>query len=142
MINQTRLKNFGNRPCYKCGFQAPRNHLEAVMIDEREGNQKWQDSEDLELKQLFNYNAFKDLGKGSPTPDVHKQIPCHRVYDVKWDGRHKSQFVAGGHRTDAPTELTHSAVVSLLGVRVITFLSKLNGMELWNADIGNACLES
>ena len=37
---------------------------------------------------------------------------------------------------------TCSAVVSLLGVRVITFLSELNGLELWNTDIGNAHLES
>ena len=64
------------------------------------------------------------------------------VHDVKWDGWHKSRFVAGGHRTDTPIELTHSAVVSILGVRVITFLSELNGLELWNADIGNAYLES
>ena len=112
------------------------------MIDEREGNRKWQDSEDLELKQLFDYDTFKDLGKGTPTPDSYKQIPCHVVYDVKWDGRHKSRFVAGGHRTDTPIESTHSAVVSLLGVRVITFLSELNGLELWNTDIGNAHLES
>ena len=112
------------------------------MIDEREGIRKWQDSKDLELKQLFDCNAFKDLGKGMPTPDGHKQIPCHMVCDVKWDGRHKSRFVAGGHCTDAPTELTCSAIVSLLGVRVITFLSELNGLVLWNTNIGNACLES
>ena len=43
---------------------------------------------------------------------------------------------------DTPIESTCSAVVSLLGVRVITFLSELNGLELWNTDIGNAHLES
>ena len=142
MINQVRLKNFRNRPRYKYGFQVPRNHQEAVMIDEREGNRKWQDSEDLELKQLFDYETFSDLGKGVPTPDGYKQIPCHMVYDVKWDGRHKSRFVAGGHRTDTPIESTYSAVVSLLGVRMITFLAELNNMKLWNTDIGNAYLES
>ena len=94
------------------------------------------------LKQLFDYDTFKDLGKGTPTPDGHKQIPCHMVHDVKWDGRHKSQLFAGGHRTDAPTESTCSAVVSLLGACVITFPAELNGMELWNTDIGNAHLES
>ena len=64
------------------------------------------------------------------------------VYDVKWDGRHKARFVAGGHRTDTPVESTYSAVVSLLGVRMVTFLAELNKMELWNTDIGNAYLES
>ena len=142
MINQVRLRNFRNRPRYQYGFQVPRNHQEAVMIDEREGNRKWQDSEDLELKQLFEYETFKDLGKGIPTPDGYKQIPCHMIYAVKWDGRHKSRFVAGGHRTDTPIESTYSAVVSLLGVRMITFLAELNGMDLWSTDIGNAYLES
>ena len=103
------------------------------MIDEREGNWKWQDSEDLELKQLFEYKTFKDLGKGIPTPDGYKQIPCHMICAVKWDGRHKSRFVAGGHRTNAPIDSTHLAVVSLLGVRMITFLAELNDMDLWTS---------
>ena len=142
MLNQTRLKNFRNRPRYKYGFQVPRNHEEAVLIDEREGNRKWQDSEELELKQLFEYDTFEDLGLGTPTPEGFKKIPCHMVYDVKWDGRHKSRFVAGGHRTDTPIESTYSAVVSLLGIRMVTFLAELNELELWNTDIGNAYLES
>ena len=142
MINQVRLKNFRNRPRYKYGFQVPRSHEEAVLIDEREGNRKWQDSEELELGQLYEYDTFDIRPKGSPIPDGYKKIPCHMVYDVKWDGRHKSRFVAGGHRTDTPIESTYSAVVSLLGVRMITFLAELNDMELWNTDIGNAYLES
>ena len=142
MINQVRLKNFRNRPRYKYGSQVPRNHQEAVMIDEREGNRRWQDAEELELKQLFEYDTFEDLGKGVPTPDGYKKIPCHMIYDVKYDGRHKARFVAGGHRTDTPIESTYSAVVSLLGIRMITFLSELNDLSLWNTDIGNAYLES
>ena len=61
LINQVRLKNFRNRPRYKCGHQVPRSHHEAVLIDEREGNRRWQDAEELELKQLFEYDMFKDL---------------------------------------------------------------------------------
>ena len=64
------------------------------------------------------------------------------VYDVKFDGRHKSRFVAGGHRTDTPIESTYSGVVSLLGVRTVTFLAELKELELWSTDIGNAYLES
>ena len=51
-------------------------------------------------------------------------------------------MVAGGHRTDTPVESTYSGVVSLLGIRMITFLAELNDLELWNTDIGNAYLES
>ena len=116
MANQVRLKNYRNRPRYKYGYQVPRNHEEAVMIDEKNGNRKWQDSEELEKDQLLEYDTFLDLGKGSPVPEGYKKIPCHMVYDVKHDGRHKSRLVAGGHRTDTPVESTYSGVVSLLGV--------------------------
>ena len=142
MINQVRLKNYRNRPRYKYGFQVPRDHDEAVMIDEREGNTKWQDSEHLEVSQLYEYDTFQSLGIGAEIPEGYKKIPCHIVYDVKHDGRHKSRMVAGGHRTDTPIESTYSGVVSLLGIRMVTFLAELNELELWGTDIGNAYLES
>ena len=94
MINQVRLKNYRNRPRYKYGFQVPRDHDEAVMIDEREGNTKWQDSEHLEVSQLYEYDTFQSLGIGAEIPEGYKKIPCHIVYDVKHDGRHKSRMVA------------------------------------------------
>ena len=142
MINQARLKNFRNRPVYQYGYQVPRNHEEAMFIDEKNGNTKWRDSEELEMKQLFEYETFEDLGKGAPIPDGYQKIPCHMVYAVKHDGRHKSRLVAGGHRTTTPTESIYSGVVSLPGIRMITFLAELNELELWGTDIGNAYLES
>ena len=51
-------------------------------------------------------------------------------------------MVAGGHRTDTPVDSVYSGVVSLPGLRLVTFLAELNGMELWGTDIGNAYLES
>jgi hypothetical protein len=39
-------------------------------------------------------------------------------------------------------ESLYSGVVSLQGVHMVTFLSELNGMELWATDIGNAYLEA
>jgi hypothetical protein len=36
----------------------------------------------------------------------------------------------------------YSGVVSLCGLRIITFLAKLNGLDLWATDIGNAYLEA
>ena len=142
MANQVRLRNYRNRPRYKYGYQVPRSHEEAVFIDEKNGNRKWQDSEDLELQQLLDYDTFIDKGLGAPIPEGYKKIPCHMVYDVKHDGRHKSRLVAGGHRTDTPIESTYLGVVSLLGIRLVTFLAELNDLELWGTDIGNAYLES
>ena len=142
MANQVKLKNYRNRPRYKYGVQIPRSHEEAVLIDEKNGDRKWQDAEDLELSQLWEYDTFKSLGKGAPIPEGYTKIPCHMIYDLKWDLRRKVRFVAGGHRTDTPIESTYSGVVSLLGVRMVTFLAELNDLELWGTDIGNAYLES
>ena len=142
MINQAKLRNYRRRPVYKYGYQVPRDHEEAVFIDEKNGNTKWQDSEVLERQQLQDYNTFRDLGLGAPIPEGYQKIPCHMVYDVKHDGRHKSRFVAGGHRTGTPTESVYSGVVSLQGIRLVTFLAELNDLELWGTDIGNAYLES
>jgi len=142
MVNQARLKSHRTRPVYKYGFQVPRNHEEAVKIDEKYGNTKWQDAERLEIQQLLEYDTFKDIGEGTPIPEGYTKIPCHMVYDVKHDGRHKARMVAGGHRTSTPVDSVYSGVVSLTGVRLVTFLAELNDLELWGTDIGNAYLES
>jgi hypothetical protein len=51
-------------------------------------------------------------------------------------------MVADGHLTDIPLESVYSSVVSLRGLRIVTFLSELNGLVLWATDIGNAYLEA
>ena len=99
MVNQVRLKNIRTKPVYKYGFQVPRNHAEAVRIDKIHGNTKWIDAEKLEIKQLMDYESFKELGKNAAVPEGYMKIPVHFVYDVKHDGRHKARLVAGGHRT-------------------------------------------
>jgi Reverse transcriptase (RNA-dependent DNA polymerase) len=50
--------------------------------------------------------------------------------------------VADGHLTDVPLDSVYSGVVSLQGIHMIIFLSELNGMETWAADVGNAYLEA
>ena len=51
------------------------HHAEAVKIDEK-----------FEIKQLMEYEAFKDLGPDADIPEGHTKIPVHFVYDVKHDG--------------------------------------------------------
>jgi Reverse transcriptase (RNA-dependent DNA polymerase) len=50
--------------------------------------------------------------------------------------------VADGHLTDVPKESVYSGVVSLHGIRLVLFLCKLNGMDLWATDISNTYLEA
>jgi hypothetical protein len=51
------------------------------------------------------------------------------VYDVKHDRRHKVRLVA-------------SHVISVCGIWLAAFLARLNSLELWEADVGNAYLEA
>jgi Reverse transcriptase (RNA-dependent DNA polymerase) len=64
------------------------------------------------------------------------------IYDVKHDGRHKARLVAGGHKPEVNTDSVYSGVVSLRGIQLVIFLAKLNQLELWGADVGNAYLEA
>ena len=61
---------------------------------------------------------------------------------MKHDRRHKARLVAGGHLTDDPIESVYLSVVSLRSLRLVIFLTKLNQLELWGADVGNAYLEA
>jgi hypothetical protein len=51
-------------------------------------------------------------------------------------------MVADGHLRDIPLESVYSGVVSLRELRINTFLSELNGLDIWATDIGNAYLEA
>ena len=50
--------------------------------------------------------------------------------------------MANGHLTPEPIENIYSGVVSLRNLRLVIFLGKLNNLELWGADIGNAYLKA
>jgi hypothetical protein len=113
-----------------------------MLLDEKSGTTRWQDAERLEKEQLFEYDTFVDKGPNVSTPEGYTKIPTHFIYAVKHDGRHKARMVAGGHRTETPIDSVYSGVVSLSGVRLVTFLAEHNELQLWGTDIGNAYLES
>ena len=103
---------------------------------------------DLELTQIHEYKVFKDTGKAQfhngkvVTPDGFQKIRVHFVYAVKNDGRFKARLVADGHLTKEPVESIYSGVVSSRRLRMVVFLSQLNDLEIWGADVGNAYLEA
>ena len=129
-------------PVYQYGYMIPRGHDQAVEIDRKNGNTKWQDSEKAEIAQLKEYDTFIDHGKHGKAPAGFKKIMTFFIYAVKHDGRHKSRLVAGGHMTEVPIESVYSGVVSLKGLRLIMFLAELNHLEIWATDVGNAYLEA
>ena len=119
-----------------------------MRLDKENGNTHWQDAMDLELTQIHEYKVFKDTGKAQfhngnvVTPDGFQKIRVHFVYAVKHDGRFKARLVADGHLTKEPVESIYSGVVSLRILRMVVFLSQLNNLEIWGADVGNAYLEA
>ena len=113
-----------------------------VQYNHDNGNTKWADATTLELNQIDEYKAFTDKGKVYRPGADYKKIRCHLIFAVKHDGRHKARLVAGGHLTETPVDSVYSSVVSLRGIRILTFLAELNGSNVWATDIGNAYLES
>jgi hypothetical protein len=144
MVNQSCIKVTRNAPRYKFGYCIPHNYNEAMQFDLKNGNTLWREATDLEMLQLLEYDTFRDLGHKdtAPPPTGYKKIRTHLVYDCKHDGRHKAWMVADGHITDIPLESVYSGVVSLRGLQIVTFLSELNGLDLWATDISNAYLEA
>jgi hypothetical protein len=107
------MKHFRREPFWKFCILVPRTHLQTLELDKSNGNTKWYEAEETEIKHCLEYNTFVDQGRGGDAPAGYKKIRCHMMYDVKHDGRHKAILVAGGHLTDPNTESVYSGVVSL-----------------------------
>ena len=142
LANQAKLHSFRTKPIFMYGVQVPRNHEQAMELDDKNGNTKWRDAELIELTQIDEYDTFKDMGSNHRPPSDYKKITVHMIYAIKHDGRHKARLVAGGHLTETPIDSVYSSIVSLRGIRILTFIAELNNSEVWCTDIGNAYLES
>jgi hypothetical protein len=89
-----------------------------------------------------NAAAFKFLNPEESVPIGSTWIPCQMVFDVKMDLTRKARFVAGGHWTDPPSQITYSMVVSRDSVRIAFLIAAMNDLNILSADIGNAYLNA
>ena len=132
------------------GYLIPRNYMEAMQFDSENKNSKWYDAIKMEMESMREYKVFTKWDKAildkhqkvTNLPKGYHRIKVHLVFAVKFDGRHKARLVADGHLTPEPIENIYAGVVSLRNLRLVIFLGKLNHLELWGADIGNAYLEA
>ena len=62
LANQAKLHSFRTAPKFMFGIQVPRNHAEAMELDQRNGNTRWRDAELVELGQIDDYGTFTDKG--------------------------------------------------------------------------------
>ena len=127
-------------PKYKFGVKVPRSPKHALELDKKEAKKLWEQSIITELTQILDYETFRVIPDGEPTPLGYRRIPYHIIFDVKVDGRHKARLVAGGHKTDPPKEDVYSGVVSLEAIRMGFLLAKMNNLMVCAGDIGNAFL--
>ena len=102
-------------PVYKFGVQVPRDTKEALLLDKQSNSSLWKEAIAKEVTAEFQ--VFKTPSDGKP-PLGYKKIPCHMIYDVKFDGRRKARFVAGGHLTMDTGEDAYAGVVAPDAVRL------------------------
>jgi len=68
MANQARLKSYRTTPKYMFGIRVPNDYNEAHMLDEKNGNTKWADAEQVEKDEVNSFETFYSLGKGAAVP--------------------------------------------------------------------------
>jgi hypothetical protein len=86
--------------------------------------------------------AFKFLEEGEKVPVGSTWIPFHMIFDIKCDLTRKAHFVAGGHWTQTPAQLTYCSVVTRDSIRIAFLIAALNDLEILSADVGNAYLQA
>ncbi len=125
---------------HKFSIHVPKTVEEALAIDKATRTTFWHDAIQKEMRN--NRLAFQFLESGEEIPIGYKWIRCHLIFDVKMDFTRKARFVAGGHMTDPPPEITYSSVVSRDSIRIAFLLAALNDVNLLATDIGNAYLNA
>ena len=127
---------------HKYGIRIPKTVQEAKEIDQQNGDTLWMDAIRQEMRncrvafQTYDGNVDDLIG--------YQRITGHMVFDVKLaeNFRRKARFVADGHKTEAPTGITYSTVVSRDSVRIMLLVAALNDLEVLGADIQNAFLSA
>jgi len=135
------------RTTHKFGIKLPHSVEEALKIDKENGNDFWTKAIEKEMARVRV--AFKKWDGGTTADEARKKlvgyqfIKCHIVFDIKFDGLvRKARLVAGGHKTDTPSSVTYSSVVSRDSVRIAFLYAALNELSVVAADIGNAYLNA
>ena len=116
-------------PKFKFGIQVPLGVKQALVLDRKNGNTKWQDAIKTKIGQLEEFRVFRLLAEGETLPEGYKQIPYHIVFDVKFDLRYKARLVVDGNWTELVKEDIYSGVVGMDSVRLGFTLRDLNQLK-------------
>ena len=100
----------------------------------------WADTIKKEMPKII---AAVDEHEGNVNDLVgYQQITGHMIFDVKLGEkfRRKAGYVADGHKTDTPSSVTYSTVVSRDSVRICLTIAVMNDLEILSGDIENVYL--
>ena len=86
--------------------------------------------------------AFEVLEEEMKAPIGWSKVTGHLVWDVKMDFTRKARWVLDGHKTPNPIGSTYAGVVSRDSIRIAFTYAALNGLDVFAADIRNACLQA
>ena len=107
------------------------------------GNTKWRDSIEKELRALHEENGCFEVLKGNhELPKDYKYFHLLWVFAVKYDLRHRARCVAGGHVTEDLEFDVYSGVVDMETVRIALVAAVLMSLDIVAADIGSAYIQA
>ena len=71
-----------------------------------------------------------------------QDIGCHLIFDMKMEFTQKACFLEGGQKTEYPSSITYSSVVSRDSVRLAFTIAALNGVDVMPCDLENMYLNA
>ena len=124
---------------HKYGILLPRSVEEALRIDQETNTTFWQNAMEKEMRNIDCAVSFPEDNK---PPVGYQKIDCHMIFDVKMTLERKARFVAGGHKTEPPKDITFASVVSRDSIRIAFLVAALNDLDVLSADISCAYLNA
>ena len=124
---------------HKYGIRLPKSVSEALRFDLESGTDFWQRAIEKEMRNIDCAFTFPEDNKA---PIGFQKIDCHMIFDVKMTLERKARYVAGGHQTEPPKDITFASVVSRDSIRVAFLVAALNDLDILSADISGAYLNA
>ena len=80
----------------------------------------------------------------SAFPPRYQNITCNIIFDVKMgeNSLRKARFVADGYKTESPSSITYSTVVSRDSVCICLTIAVLNDLDFLVSDVENDYLSA
>jgi hypothetical protein len=125
---------------HKCGIEIPTSVEKALKIDTSNTNTLWKEALPKEMTEVGA--AFEVLEESMKAPVGWSKVTGHLVWDVKMDFTRKARWVLDGHKTPNPIRSTHAAAASRDSIQIAFTCAALNGLNVFAADIRNACLQA